>query len=146
MVNDNSGKEDLGKRVEILFAEGKKKNFFAGTIKKVEWSLRGKKNTIVARHFVLFDDGDKKWFDFEDLKERNELRWLKNKNDDDKDNGKRLVDEIGMVPDPDNEKKMKSSPKQEVEKTWMSTIGSSGTSTVNGIVNKHPSNVSSTII
>ena len=123
MVSDMNGKELLDKQVEILFEEDDgTKNFFQGTIKKVEFSSKSKPkpNTVVTRYFVVFEDGDKKWFNFDELEKRKEIKWPspQDKKADSSDNGtadkrKRSADESETsAPEA---KKIKAPVKEEVK-------------------------------
>ena len=73
-------KEVLGRRVAIMFEadfeDGRSKElFYDGTVRGFKIEM-GKINAPLAvRHYVVFDDGDKGWFDLARLDGNNFLRW-----------------------------------------------------------------------
>jgi len=65
--------EVLGSRCELAFDAGA---FYAGTIRKVTMELNSD-GTVTSKHYVVFDDGEKKWIDLSLEEADGELRWLK---------------------------------------------------------------------
>ena len=77
MVKQQSYREEvLGKPVEILFEvdEGKRKEFFSGTIQQMNCALQDDKKFVVT-HYVVFEDGEELWFDLSEQEEMGHLKW-----------------------------------------------------------------------
>ena len=79
----------LGERVEVSFDEG---DWYLGTIEEMKTSL--KDGALAYKHFVRFDDGDKKWLDLAEEEKLKQLRWPS------KVGAKRVADPVGAPPSP----------------------------------------------
>ena len=66
--------EILGRRVEVEFDDAGE--FYAGTICKVQLELQ-LDETITSKHFIVFDDGDRKWLDVAAEEKAGQLKFIK---------------------------------------------------------------------
>ena len=78
------GEGVLGERVEVSFDEG---DWYLGTIEEMKTSLND--GALAYKHFVRFDDGDKKWLDLAEEEKLKQLRWPS------KVGAKRVSDPVG---------------------------------------------------
>ena len=99
----------LGERVEVSFDEG---DWYLGTIEEMKTSL--KDGALAYKHFVRFDDGDKKWLDLAEEEKLKQLRWPS------KVGAKRVADPVGAPPSP-VKKSSKAQPPPSSEKSFSCT-------------------------
>lgn len=71
---------NIGKPVWVLFQHGRKRQFFRGEIteinmKKVDDDSKDGISTVDIAHFVVFDDGEKYWYNLAEKEDAGQLVW-----------------------------------------------------------------------